>query len=68
MGGLGERSEPPAGGLAVGAEGSVNSELIKNAKNGPFWRVFKKPEACGQTVLPDRSILIGQKLVENAKI
>ena len=29
---------------------------------------FWKPEACGQTVLPDRSILIGQKLVENAKI
>ena len=28
---------------------------------------FLKPEACGQTVLPDRSILIGQKLVENAK-
>ena len=27
-----------------------------------------KPETCGQTVLPDRSILIGQKLVENAKI
>ena len=27
-GGVGERSEPPAGGLAVGAEGSVNSELI----------------------------------------
>ena len=25
------------------------------------------PEAYGQTVLPDRSILIGQKLVENAK-
>ena len=24
--------------------------------------------ACGQTVLPDRSVLIGQKLVENAKI
>ena len=37
---------------------------IKNAKNGPFW----KPKACGQTVLPDRSILIGQKLLENAKI
>ena len=31
---------------------------------GEFW----KPEACGQTVLPDRSVLIGQKLVENAKI
>ena len=29
---------------------------------------FWNPEACGQTVLPDRSILIGQKLVENAKI
>ena len=36
--------------------------------NGSFWRVFKKPEACGQTVLPDRSVLIGQKLVENAQI
>ena len=29
---------------------------------------FWKPEACGQTVLPDRSVLIGQKLVENAEI
>ena len=29
---------------------------------------FLKPEACGQTELPDRSVLIGQKLVENAKI
>ena len=29
---------------------------------------FLKPETCGQTVLPDRSVLIGQKLVENAKI
>ena len=28
---------------------------------------FRNPEACGQTVLPDRSVLIGQKLVENAK-
>ena len=27
-----------------------------------------KPEACGQPVLPDRSVLIGQKLVENAKV
>ena len=31
-------------------------------KNGSFWRV------CGQTVLPDRSILIRQKLMENDKI
>ena len=30
---------------------------------GEFW----KPEACGQTVLPDRSLLIGQKSVENTK-
>ena len=33
-------------------------------------RGFDKPEAYGQTVLPDRSILIGQKLVvcQNWKI
>ena len=36
-------------------------------KNGPFWRVLEKPEACGQTVLPDRSVLLGQKLVVNAR-
>ena len=29
---------------------------------------FWKPEACGQTVLSDMSVLVGQKLVENAKI
>ena len=29
---------------------------------------FWKPEAFGQLVLPDKSILIGQKLVENAKV
>ena len=29
---------------------------------------FWKPEACGQTALPDRSILKGQTLMENAKI
>ena len=29
---------------------------------------FWKSEAFGQTVLPDKSVLIGQKLVENAKI
>ena len=43
-------------------------KLIKNVKNSPFWRVVRKPEAHGQIVLPDRSVLIGQKLVENAKI
>ena len=35
---------------------------------GHFERIFRKPEACCQTVLPDRSILIGQKLAGNAKI
>ena len=29
---------------------------------------FWKSEACGQTVLPDRSVFIGKKLVEIAKI
>ena len=29
---------------------------------------FLKPKACGQTVLPDRLILFGLNLVENAKI
>ena len=38
-------------------------KLIKNAKTSPF----RKPEACGQTILPDRSLLIVQKLMENAK-
>ena len=42
-------------------------KLIKKVKNGPFWLVFEE-QACGQTVLPDRSVFIGQKLVENAKI
>ena len=26
-----------------------------------------KTEACGQTMLPDRSLIIGQKLVESTK-
>ena len=41
---------------------------FKNAKNGPFWRIFEQPEAYCQVVLPDRSILIRQKWVEKAKI
>ena len=31
-------------------------KLIKNAKNGPILASFSKPEACGQTMLPDRSV------------
>ena len=30
--------------------------------------VYWKPKVCGETVVPDMSVLIGQKLVENAKI
>ena len=29
---------------------------------------MQKREACGRTVLPDRSILLGQKLAKKAKI
>ena len=43
-------------------------KFIKNGKNGPICRVFENLKACGQTELPDRSVLIDQKLVENAKI
>ena len=31
-------------------------------------RLIQHLQACSQTVLPERSILIGQKLVKNAKI
>ena len=40
------------------------SKMPKIVNFASFW----KPEACGQTVLPDRSLLIGQKMVKNAKI
>ena len=43
-------------------------KLIKNAQKWCILASFWKPEACGQTVLPDRSVLISQKLVKNAKI
>ena len=39
-------------------------KVDKNAKNGQFWNT----ENCGQIVLPDRSLLIRQKLPKNAKI
>ena len=42
----------------------VNQKYLKWSILASFWI----SEACGQTVLPDRSVLIGQKLVENAKI
>ena len=43
-------------------------KFIKNGQKCSILTSFWKPEACGQTVLPDWSVLIGQKLVENAKI
>ena len=42
----------------------VDIRCQKRSILASFW----KSEACGQTVLPDGSVLIGQKLVENAKI
>ena len=44
-------------------------KLIKNAKNDPFWRVFENLKlAVKQCYQTDRSVLMGQKLMENAKI
>ena len=42
----------------------VNYKWQKWSNLASFW----KPEACGQTVLPDKSVLKGQKLVENANM
>ena len=43
-------------------------KLIDNAKNWSILASFWKPKACGQTVLPDKSVLIGQELVKKVKI
>ena len=45
----------------------MDKKLIKMPK-WSILRVFEKPKACGQTELPDQSVLIGQKLAKNAKI
>ena len=45
-----------------------DKKFIKKCQKWSILASFWKPEACGQIVLPDRSVLIGQKLVENAKI
>ena len=34
---------------------------IQYAKNCPIWQIFRKHEVCGQTALPDMSLLKGQK-------
>ena len=46
----------------------VDKSWLKKPKNGQFWRVFRKPEAYGQTVLPDRQINFNwQKIVGKGK-
>ena len=42
----------------------MDKSSLKMLNLTSFW----KPKAFGQTELPDRSVLIGQKLVESAKI
>ena len=43
-------------------------KLIKKCQKWSILASFWKPKACGQTVLPDRSVSIRRKLVENPKI
>ena len=43
-------------------------KLIKNAKNGPFWRVFENLKLAVKQCYQTSQFLIGQKLAENAKI
>ena len=45
-----------------------NKKFFKNCQKWFILASFWKPEAYGQTVLLERSVLIRQKLVENAKI
>ena len=47
---------------------SGQKTFIKKCEKWSNLASFWKPKACGQTELPDRSVLIGQKLVENAKM
>ena len=44
---------------------SIGQKLVKNAINSQFGE-FLKTTAFSQTVLPDRSLLIGQELLKNA--
>ena len=42
--------------------------LIKNAKNGPIWRVFENLKLAIEQCYQTGHFLLGQKLVENTKI
>ena len=54
--------------LKKGSFNILHFEWTKINKKWSILASFLNIEACGQTVLPDRSIFIEQKLVENAKI
>ena len=41
---------------------------LKNAKNGPIWRVFENLKLAVKQSYQTGQFLVGQKLVENAKI
>ena len=43
-------------------------KLIKNVKNGPFWRVFENLMLAVQQCYQTGQFKIGQKLVDNVKI
>ena len=43
------------------------SQCLKITENVSFKNGLGKSEVCGQTVLPDRSLLIEQRLVKNKK-
>ena len=43
-------------------------KFIKNAKNSSFWRFFENLKLAVKQCYHTGSVLIGQKLVENAKI
>ena len=48
---------------------SLKKKIVENAKNGQFDEILKTLKSRGHTTaLPERSILSGQKLVENAKM
>ena len=46
----------------------VNNSSLKKSQKWLILASFWNPEFCCQIVLPDRTLLQGQKLVENAKI
>ena len=44
------------------------AKVNNKCKKWSIFAIFSKPESYGQTVLPDRSLLIGQKLVKMPKL